>query len=93
MQLLGQSHREVECMLINSKTTMMYSLLKVIDFKEGKRTPHNQSAIERMCTIRHPNIVPIRGVFVDFKNLYIISDYIATSHTQLLNLGRALTET
>jgi hypothetical protein len=33
MQLLGQSHREVECMLINNKTTMMLNLLKVIDFK------------------------------------------------------------
>jgi hypothetical protein len=87
MQLLGQSHREVECMLINNKTTMMLNLLKVIDFKQNMRTPHNQSAIERICTIKHPIIVPIRGVFVYFKNLYMVSDYIADSHTSLLNLG------
>jgi hypothetical protein len=72
---------------------MQFSLLKVIEFKHSMRTTHNQSAIERICSVKHPGIVPVRGVFVDYKNLYIISDYIADSHTSLLNLGQALTET
>ena len=37
--------------------------------------------------------MPIRGVFVDSKNLYLVSEYIADTHRSLTNLGQALTET
>ena len=92
MQLLGQSHNEVESLLVNSKTTLQVSFLKVIEFKQSMRGEQTQRLIEQMCTIRHPSIVPIRGVYVDVKNLLIVSDYIADSYQSLLNIEKVLSE-
>ena len=92
MQLLGQSHNEVESLLVNSKTTLQVSFLKVIEFKQSMRGEQTQRLIEQMCTIRHPSIVPIRGVYVDVKNLLIVSDYIADSYQSLLNIDKVLSE-
>ena len=92
MQLLGQSHNEVEILLVNSKATLQVSFLKVIEFKQSMRGEQTQRLIEQMCTIRHPSIVPIRGVYVDVKNLLIVSDYIADSYQSLLNIEKVLSE-
>ena len=92
MQLLGQSHNEVESLLVNSKATLQVSFLKVIEFKQSMRGEQTQRLIEQMCTIRHPSIVPIRGVYVDVKNLLIVSDYIADSYQSLLNIEKVLSE-
>ena len=92
MQLLGHSHNEIESLMVNSKVTLQVSFLKVIDFKQSMRGEQNQRLIEQMCTLRHPSIVPIRGVYVDAKNLYIVSDYIADSYQSLLNIEKVLSE-
>ena len=92
MQLLGQSHNEVESLLVNSKATLQVSFLKVIEFKQSMRGEQTQRLIEQMCTIRPPSIVPIRGVYVDVKNLLIVSDYIADSYQSLLNIEKVLSE-
>lgn len=93
MQLLGHSHNEVESLLVNSKANLQVSFLKVIDFKQSMRGEQNQRVIKLMCTIRHPSIVPIRGMYADDnKKLYIVSDYIADSYQSLLNIDKVLSE-
>jgi len=71
---------------------MEQSLLKVIDFRAGKRNTSNQSAIEAMCSLSHPRIVPVKGVYVDAKNLYIVTDYIGTTHKSILSITEPMSE-